>query len=171
MSNKHLFQAPDGLVLKSIRGTISSNLSLSLMPNERVVFSTLHNYDNVAIISGGGSGHEPAYSGYVGKNMLAAAVAGDIFASPSVRQIQAAIKAVPSNKGTILVILNYTGDRLHFGLACEKANASGEHSGKVAVLACGDDVSLGKENNRVGRRGLAGHVIGRRMYVWASRAS
>ncbi|KAI5860879.1 glycerone kinase [Durotheca rogersii] len=155
MSKRHLFESPDGLVTKALRGIVAYNPSLSLDETNRVVFDTTYNKSNVSIISGGGSGHEPAWSGYVGENLLAASVAGDIFASPSTKQILAAINAVPSQKGTILVITNYTGDRLHFGLANEKAIASGH---KCRMITCGDDVSVGRKSKLVGRRGLAGQL-------------
>lgn len=109
MSRRHLFESPDGLVNKALRGIVRYNPSLALDDTNRVVYNTTHSKDHVSIISGGGSGHEPGWSGYVGENMLAAAVSGDIFASPSTKQIVAGIHAVPSNKGTILVVTNYTG--------------------------------------------------------------
>lgn len=88
--------------------------------------------------------------------MLAASVGGDIFASPSTKQILAAVDAVPSKEGTILVVTNYTGDCLHFGLANEKAIARGH---RCRMIVCGDDVSVGKTNGSlVGRRGLAGQI-------------
>ncbi|KAL2214645.1 dihydroxyacetone kinase [Sarocladium strictum] len=155
MSKRHLFNSPDGLVNKGLRGLIAYNPSLSLDEANRVIFDTTADRSKVSIISGGGSGHEPAWAGYVGDNMLAAAVQGDIFASPSTKQILAGIEAVPSDEGTILVITNYTGDCLHFGLASEKANASGQ---KCKVIICGDDVSVGKKGSLVGRRGLAGQI-------------
>ncbi|KAF3766709.1 dihydroxyacetone kinase [Cryphonectria parasitica EP155] len=155
MSKAHLFHSPEGLVAKSLRGLISYNPSLSLDETNRVVFDTKHDPSKVSIISGGGSGHEPAWSGYVGDNMLAASVGGDIFASPSTRQILAAIDAVPSNKGSILVVTNYTGDCLHFGLANEKAVARGH---RCRMIICGDDVSVGRKGSLVGRRGLAGQI-------------
>lgn len=132
-----------------------SNPSLSLDETNRVVFDTTHDSSQVSIISGGGSGHEPAWSGYVGENMLAASVGGDIFASPSTRQILAAIDAVPSKAGSILVVTNYTGDCLHFGLANEKAIARGH---RCRMIICGDDVSVGRKGSLVGRRGLAGQI-------------
>lgn len=155
MSTRHLFDSPEGLVNKALRGIISYNTSLRLDETNRVVYDTEHRSSNVSIISGGGSGHEPAWTGYVGKNMLAASVQGDIFASPSTKQILAAIEAVPSEEGTILVITNYTGDCLHFGLANEKAIARGH---KCRMIICGDDVSVGRRGGIVGRRGLAGQV-------------
>uniref|UniRef100_A0A0B7KNF8 DhaK domain-containing protein n=1 Tax=Bionectria ochroleuca TaxID=29856 RepID=A0A0B7KNF8_BIOOC len=101
MSKRHLFESPDGLVNKALRGIIAYNPSLSLDEGNRIVYDTAYNRANVSLISGGGSGHEPAY---VGENMLAASVPGDIFASPSTKQIVAAVEAVPSDKGTILVV-------------------------------------------------------------------
>lgn len=156
MSKRHLFNSPDGLVNKALRGIITYNPSLSLDEANRVVYDTSYDRSKVSIISGGGSGHEPAWTGYVGTNMLAASVQGDIFASPSTKQILAAVEAVPSDAGTLLVITNYTGDCLHFGLANEKANAAGHRS---RMIICGDDVSVGKVNgSMVGRRGLAGQI-------------
>lgn len=153
MSNRHIFDSPDGLVTKCIKGIIAYNPALSLDEENRVVINTDYDRSKVSLVSGGGSGHEPAWSGYVGENMLAASVAGDIFASPSVKQILAAIDAVPSDKGTILVVTNYTGDCLHFGLANEKAVSRGHN---CRMIICGDDVSVGKKGSLVGRRGLAG---------------
>jgi len=153
MSRAHLFTSSEGLVTKALRGIVAYNPSLSLDSTNRVVFDTTHDQSQVSIISGGGSGHEPAWSGYVGSNLLAASVAGDIFASPSTKQILAAINAVPSDAGTILVITNYTGDCLHFGLAAEKAGP------KCRMIICGDDVSVGRQGGSlVGRRGLAGQI-------------
>lgn len=156
MSRAHLFHSSDGLVAKCLRGLVSYNPSLSVDETNRVVFDTHHDRAQVSLVSGGGSGHEPAWAGYVGENMLAAAVGGDIFASPSTKQILAALEAVPSDKGSILVVTNYTGDCLHFGLANEKAIARGH---RCRMIVCGDDVSVGRTGGRlVGRRGLAGQI-------------
>ena len=90
--------------------------------------------------------------------MLSAAICGDIFASPSTKQIMAGIRNVPSNEGVILCITNYTGDMLHFGLAREKGQALGY---KVDVVCMAEDASLGrKKSEKVGRRGLAGNLLG-----------
>ena len=80
---------------------------------------------SVAIISGGGSGHEPAMAGYVGDGCLTAAVCGGVFASPSVAAVLAAIRAVTGPKGCLVIVMNYTGDRLNFGMAVEQAKAEG----------------------------------------------
>jgi dihydroxyacetone kinase len=155
MSKRHLFESPDGLVNKALRGIVAYNPSLNFDEANRVVYDTSYDRKKVTLISGGGSGHEPAWTGYVGENLLTASVQGDIFASPSTKQILAAVEAVPSDEGTILVITNYTGDCLHFGLANEKANARGH---KSRMITCGDDVSVGRKGSMVGRRGLAGQL-------------
>src|ERR1700761_7438682 len=93
----------------------------------------------VAIVSGGGSGHEPAHAGYVGTGMLSAAVAGAVFTSPSSDSIFAAIKAVAGKPGALLVVKNYTGDRLNFGVAAERARAEGI---PVEIIIVDDDVAL-----------------------------
>jgi len=110
MSRKHLFDTTDGLVLKGLRGVVAYNPSLSLIESTRVVYDSTHDRSKVSIISGGGAGHEPAWSGYTGRNLLAASASGDIFASPSTKQVLSAIEAVPSDKGTILCVGNYTGN-------------------------------------------------------------
>lgn len=156
MSNRHLFSSLEGLVPKALRGIVASNPRLNLDETNRVVYDPEAPRSTVSIISGGGSGHEPAWAGYVGDRMLAAAVAGDVFASPRTQQILAAIDAVPSDRGTLLVITNYTGDCLHFGLAAEKTKARGR---PCRMLICGDDVSIGRKGGSlVGRRGLAGQI-------------
>jgi dihydroxyacetone kinase len=160
MSTKHYFPstAANQLVPRALRALVAANPHLVLDETERVVANGHNDPDAVSIISGGGSGHEPAWSGFVGDNLLSAVACGDIFASPSTKQVLAAMKLAPSTKGIILLITNYTGDRLHFGLAAERARASGL-SENVTVLALTDDVSIGRsKSSRVGRRGMPGHV-------------
>jgi dihydroxyacetone kinase len=110
----------------------------------------------VAIISGGGSGHEPAHAGYVGAGMLSAAVAGEIFTSPSSDSVFAAIKAVAGKPGALLVVKDYTGDRLNFGVAAEMARAEGI---PVETVIVNDDVALKGTEQATGARGLAGTVL------------
>jgi len=110
----------------------------------------------VAVISGGGSGHEPAHAGYVGSGLLSAAVAGDVFTSPSVDAVLAAIRAAAGPAGALLVVKNYTGDRLNFGLAAELARAEGI---PVEVVVVADDVALAGTVERDRRRGIAGTVL------------
>ena len=110
----------------------------------------------VALISGGGSGHEPAHAGYIGAGMLSAAIAGEVFTSPSSDTIFAAIKAVAGEPGALLVVKNYTGDRLNFGLAAEMARAEGI---PVEMVMVDDDVALRGTAQATGARGLAGTVF------------
>lgn len=110
----------------------------------------------VALVSGGGSGHEPAHGGYVGKGMLDAAVAGEVFTSPTPDQIYEAIKAVANDAGVLLVIKNYTGDVMNFEMAAEMAEADGI---KVDSVIVNDDVAVKNSTWTIGRRGIAGTVF------------
>ena len=110
----------------------------------------------VALISGGGSGHEPAHGGFVGEGMLDAAVAGAVFTSPTPDQIYEGIKAVAAGEGVLMVIKNYTGDVMNFEMAAEMAQADGIHVKQVIV---NDDVAVKDSLYTVGRRGVAGTVL------------
>lgn len=119
----------------------------------RVVVRSDWDKKKVALISGGGSGHEPAHVGFVGKGMLTAAVCGDVFASPSVDAVLNAIVAVTGDAGCLLIVKNYTGDRLNFGLAAEKAKHLGY---KVDLVMVSDDIAL-PDNKQP--RGIAGTAL------------
>jgi dihydroxyacetone kinase len=110
----------------------------------------------VALISGGGSGHEPAHAGYIGAGMLTAAVAGEVFTSPSVDAVLAAIRLVTGPAGCLLIVKNYTGDRLNFGLAAAIARSEGY---RVDLVLVDDDVAIPAGKSRAGARGLAGTVL------------
>ncbi|MGC4940579.1 dihydroxyacetone kinase family protein [Kribbella sp. DT2] len=110
----------------------------------------------VALVSGGGAGHEPAHAGYVGPGMLTAAVAGDVFSSPSADAVLTAIRAVGGPAGVLLIVKNYTGDRLNFGLAAEIARGEGI---PVELVVVADDAALEDSDENAGRRGLAGTVL------------
>ncbi|MDO6728418.1 dihydroxyacetone kinase subunit DhaK [Marinovum sp. 2_MG-2023] len=128
-------EAIDGLLAAS-GGTLSR---LDGYPHIKVVYRTDWDKSRVALISGGGSGHEPAHAGFVGPSMLTAAVCGEVFASPSVEAVLAGILAVTGEAGCLLIVKNYTGDRLNFGLAAERARALGR---KVAMVVVDDDIAL-----------------------------
>ncbi|KAJ5701428.1 dihydroxyacetone kinase 2 [Penicillium malachiteum] len=138
---------------------------LQLQPGLRLdeKFSVLYKPDldrkgRVTVVSGGGSGHEPAHSGYVGEGMLDIAVTGALFASPNVRQIQRGLELAACPKGTILVVKNYTGDKLNFALAAEQFK--GATGNDVRMVLVGDDVAVGRTRGKfVGRRGLTGTAI------------
>lgn len=144
-------------VNSSLKGFALANPSITLVPEEKFLFRKTDS-DKIALISGGGSGHEPTHAGFIGKGMLSGAVVGEIFASPSTKQILNAIRLVNENaSGVLLIVKNYTGDVLHFGLSAERARALGINC-RVAVI--GDDVAVGREKGgMVGRRALAGTVL------------
>lgn len=110
----------------------------------------------VALVSGGGSGHEPAHAGYVGKGMLNAAVLGPVFTSPAPDPIYEAIKAVDGGAGVLLVVKNYTGDIMNFDMASEMAQMDGI---KVDSVVVNDDIAVENSLFTAGRRGIAGTVF------------
>ncbi len=122
-------------------------------PHIKVVVRADWDKTKVALVSGGGSGHEPSHAGFVGKGMLTAAVCGDIFASPSVDAVLAGILAVTGPAGCLLIVKNYTGDRLNFGLAAERARTFGL---KVSMVIVDDDIALPDLHQP---RGLAGTLL------------
>lgn len=135
--------AKEDLVTEAIDGVLAaSGGALSRLdgyPHIKVVFRSDWDKSKVALVSGGGSGHEPAHAGFVGKGMLTAAVCGEVFASPSVEAVLAGILAVTGDAGCLLIVKNYTGDRLNFGLAAERARALGR---KVEMVVVDDDIAL-----------------------------
>ncbi|CRG84247.1 dihydroxyacetone kinase [Talaromyces islandicus] len=153
---KHFVSEVDNLVRNSLRAQISVNSSLYFDESNLVVFhKTSSSFERVILIAGGGSGHEPAHTGFIGEGMLDVAVSGNVFASPSASQILAGLRALPASRGILMIVKNYTGDRLNFGLAAESAKAEGLQVNMVVVE---DDVSI-VDPGLVGRRGLAGTVF------------
>ena len=155
---KRFLNSRETLVDQAIDGFLASSAGAGLArlsggPGSRVVLATEPDRARVAIVSGGGSGHEPAHAGFVGPGMLSAAVCGDIFASPPVDAVLAAILAVTGEAGCLLVIKNYTGDRLNFGLAAEQARALGL---MVETVTVADDIALPGQTRP---RGLAGTLF------------
>lgn len=110
----------------------------------------------VALISGGGSGHEPAHGGFVGEGMLDAAVAGAVFTSPTPDQVLEGVKAVATDAGVLMVVKNYTGDVMNFEMAGEMAEMEGI---KVKQVVVNDDVAVKDSSFTVGRRGVAGTIF------------
>lgn len=135
--------AKENIVTEAIDGLVAASggklARLDGYPHIRVVVRTDWDKSRVALISGGGSGHEPAHAGFVGEGMLTAAVCGDIFASPTVEAVLAGILAVTGSSGCLLIVKNYTGDRLNFGLAAERARQFGLN---VEIVIVDDDVAL-----------------------------
>lgn len=131
------------VVIEAVDGLLAtSSVPLARLdgyPHIRVVVRADWDKSKVALVSGGGSGHEPAHAGFVGEGMLTAAICGDVFASPSVDAVLAGILAVTGPAGCLLIVKNYTGDRLNFGLAAERARAFGLN---VEIVIVDDDIAL-----------------------------
>ncbi|MBO6509694.1 MAG: dihydroxyacetone kinase subunit DhaK [Roseibium sp.] len=140
---KQFINTKESLVTEAIDGTLRTAggrlARLDGYPHIKVVVRTDWDKSKVALVSGGGSGHEPSHAGFVGQGMLTAAVCGEVFASPSVDAVLAGILAVTGKAGCLLIVKNYTGDRLNFGLAAERARAFGL---KVNMVIVDDDVAL-----------------------------
>ncbi|QQC66916.1 dihydroxyacetone kinase subunit DhaK [Paraburkholderia ginsengisoli] len=157
---KKLINDVSAVVPDMLDGLAALNPNLSLLQGGTIVVradaEAVAARGEVALISGGGSGHEPAHGGYVGHGMLSAAVAGEVFTSPSTDAVLDAIRAVAGPAGALLIVKNYTGDRFNFGLAAEIARAEGIPTDMVIVA---DDVALTASGDHAGRRGLAGTVL------------
>lgn len=156
--NKIFFNEKETIVDDAINGLLATNkhnnlMKLNLGENIRVISRKEIDKNKVSIISGGGSGHEPAHAGFVGKGMLTAAVCGDIFASPSIDAVLNAILSVSGKAGCLLVVKNYTGDCLNFGLAAERAKKMGI---PVEVVIVKEDIAI---ENAIQPRGLAGTLF------------
>ena len=156
---KRLMNSAGTVVREMLEGVVSLGSDVAVLDDENVVVrADLGPRDRrkVAVLSGGGSGHEPAHAGYVGAGMLTAAIAGDVFTSPSVDAVLEAIRAVTGPGGAVLIVKNYTGDRLNFGLAAELARAEAI---PVETVVVADDVALKDTVPRERRRGIAGTVL------------
>ncbi len=149
--------AREALVSESIDGTLRTRAGrlarLDGYPHIKVVVRSDWDKSKVALVSGGGSGHEPSHAGFVGQGMLTAAVCGDVFASPSVDAVLAGILAVTGDPGCLLIVKNYTGDRLNFGLAAERARSAGL---RVDMVVVDDDIAL---PDLAQARGVAGTLF------------
>lgn len=155
--SKHWDYSEEDLVLRYLKGVCAINPSLTLNEDTKTIFNSNSASDKVIVISGGGSGHEPSHAGFVGEGLLDVAIAGNIFASPSAKQILNGLRSIKSEKGYLLIVKNYTGDILHFGLAAERAKSLGMN---VELVIVADDVAVGRtKNGLVGRRGLAGTIL------------
>lgn len=153
---KKIINKPEDVILEMCKGMVLAHPELSLIEKYKIIKKEQINKNKVSIISGGGSGHEPAHAGYVGKGMLDAAVCGDVFASPSQIQIYQAIKETASDKGTLLVIKNYSGDMMNFKNAAYLAEEDGI---QVDYVKVDDDIAVQDSLYTVGRRGVAGTVL------------
>ena len=153
---KKLINSPDTVVADALRGVAAAHPELTVDHENRLVISNAPRENRVALISGGGSGHEPLHSGFVGAGMLDAACAGEIFTSPTPDQMLAAAQAVDSGAGVLFIVKNYTGDVLNFEMAAELA---GDENIQTASVVVADDVAVQDSTYTAGRRGVGTTVI------------
>jgi triose/dihydroxyacetone kinase / FAD-AMP lyase (cyclizing) len=156
---KKFINRPENVVEEMLQGLVVLHPGCVRLPGHKALIRADAEQARglqVAVLSGGGSGHEPAHAGYIGQGMLSAAVAGEVFTSPSSDTVFAAIQAVAGKSGALLVVKNYTGDRLNFGLAAEMARAEGI---PVEMIIVDDDVALSGTERATGARGLAGTIF------------
>lgn len=155
---KKIINSPELVVEEMLQGAVSAHPEYLRRVDgfQVLVRANAPVEGKVALVSGGGSGHEPSHGGYVGKGMLDGAVAGAVFTSPTPDQVYEAIKAVDGGHGVLLVIKNYTGDIMNFEMAAEMAEMDGIKVDKVVV---NDDVAVENSTWTTGRRGIAGTVF------------
>ncbi|UWD34550.1 dihydroxyacetone kinase subunit DhaK [Mesomycoplasma molare] len=152
---KKLINNKENIIEEMIQGIIKTNKNVQRVNGFNAIYNKNFDKNKVALISGGGSGHEPAHMGFVGKGMLTGAVAGEVFTSPTPDQIESVINELDSQKGTLLIIKNYTGDKLNFEIAQQLAQANGK---KVETVLVNDDVAVENSTWTIGRRGIAGTI-------------
>ncbi len=154
---KKLINKVENVEIEMIQGIAKAHPDiLEQLPGHTILVRKNKKTDKVALISGGGSGHEPAHGGFVGYGMLDAAVAGAVFTSPTPDQVKAAIDAVGTPAGVLLVIKNYTGDVMNFEMAGELAEMDGI---PVKSVVMNDDVAVKDSLYTTGRRGVAGTIF------------
>ena len=153
---RKIINKPENLVYEMCKGIELAHPELEFIEKYKIIKKRTINENKVTLISGGGSGHEPAHAGFVGKGMLDAAVCGDVFASPSQIQVYQAIRETASEKGTLLIIKNYSGDMMNFKNA---AYLAGEDGINVDYIKVDDDIAVQDSLYTVGHRGVAGTVL------------
>lgn len=154
---KKLINKVDDVEREMIEGLAkAAPKKLRKLDEGNIIVRTPKKEGKVALVSGGGSGHEPAHGGYVGEGMLDCAVAGSVFTSPTPDQIYEGIKAVATEAGVLAIVKNYTGDVLNFEMAIDMAKEEGVHADYVIV---NDDVAVKDSLYTTGRRGVAGTIF------------
>ncbi len=152
---KKIINNPNEVVTEMLQGLVKANPQLQYSKDLEVV-SRVKKDNKVGLVSGGGSGHEPAHAGYVGEGMLDAAVAGNVFASPSPDRILKGIQEANTGNGVLLIIKNYSGDLMNFGMAKDLAEMEDI---SVELVVVKDDVAVKESTYSTGRRGIAGTVF------------
>lgn len=154
---KKIINNPTDVVSEALMGMQAAYPDkLVYTPKMEVISRKEKKTDKVAVISGGGAGHEPLHAGFVGKGMLDAAISGNVFSSPSPDRIGSAIEQVSCGKGVLMVIKNYSGDIMNFGLSADLAEMDDI---EVAQIIVKDDVAVPDREEGTGRRGIAGTVF------------
>ena len=155
---KKIINNPSDFVEESIQGLVISHPGVYSFAsdNQRVIKRTIKAKNKVGIVSGGGSGHLPVFTGYVGKGMLDACAVGSVFASPSVDQIVSAIRNGNNGNGVLCVLGNYGGDVMNFEMACEIVKSEGIETKMIIVS---DDVASASNEDKLKRRGIAGLIF------------
>ena len=155
---KKIINNPSNFVEESIDGLIKSHPDVYSIAkdNNRVITRAKKASKKVGIVTGGGSGHLPVFTGYVGKGFLDTCAIGSVFASPSVEQMVSAIKNADNGNGVLCIIGNYGGDVMNFEMACEMVEMEGIKTKKVIVA---DDIASAKEEEKSKRRGIAGMIF------------
>ena len=155
---KKIINNPSDFVEESIQGLVISHPDIYSFAtdNERVIKRTVKAKNKVGIVSGGGSGHLPVFTGYVGKGMLDACAVGSVFASPSVDQIASAIRNGDNGNGVLCVLGNYGGDVMNFEMACEIVKDEGIETKTIIVS---DDIASASNEEKLKRRGIAGLIL------------
>ena len=153
---KKIMNTAESFVYDMCHGLAKAHPELEFVEKYKVVKKKVIDRNKVTLISGGGSGHEPAHAGFVGTGMLDAAVCGDVFASPSQIQVYNALKLTASKKGTLMIVKNYSGDCMNFNNAGALAKDDGI---EVDAVYVNDDIAVKDSLYTVGRRGVAGTVF------------
>ncbi len=155
---KKIINNPSDFVDESIDGLIKSHPDIYALAkdNNKVITRTKKSSNKVGIVTGGGSGHLPVFTGYVGKGLLDACAIGSVFASPSVEQIASAIRNANNGSGVLCVLGNYGGDVMNFEMACEIVESEGIKT-KTVIVA--DDIASASEEEKIKRRGIAGMIF------------
>ncbi|WP_298471638.1 dihydroxyacetone kinase subunit DhaK [uncultured Psychrobacillus sp.] len=153
---KKFMNQPENMVMEMCNGLVLAHPELEFLKKYKIIKKKTIDHNKVSLISGGGSGHEHAHAGFVGKGMLDAAVCGDVFASPSQIQVYQAIKATAGEKGLLMIIKNYSGDMMNFKNGAALAKEDGI---QVDYVKVDDDIAVEDSLYTVGRRGVAGTVF------------
>ena len=155
---KKIINKPSNFVKESIEGLVRSHPNIYAFSNDNknVITRAIKSRNKVGIVSGGGSGHLPVFTGYVGEGILDSCAIGSVFASPSVDQISSAIRNANNGSGVLCILGNYGGDVMNFEMACEIVESEGI---KTKTVVISDDIASAKKDEKEKRRGIAGMIF------------